>query len=256
MMNQGKADLHVHSTYSDGTATVPDVLARAAAVGLDLIAITDHDTLRGALEARRLARDFGVDVIVGEEVSTRDGHLLALFIEQELPPHRPATETIAAVHAQGGLCIAAHPYDWASASLGQAYGSVFGASPTVDHPWHTWRVDALEVFNASLAWPRGACNRIALDVAQALNIATVGGSDAHSWATIGRGYTVFPGHSADDLRRAILSNTVDWHGACWSAADYLEVGWLSVQQRSVRGALAWALADLPQVHKQHKQRMR
>lgn len=244
-MNQGKADLHVHSTFSDGTAAVTDVLARAAAIGLGLTAITDHDTMRGAWEARQLARDFGVGVIVGEEVSTHDGHLLALFIEQELPPHRPAAETIAAAHAQGGLCIAAHPYDWASASLGHAYGSMFDVSPVIEHPWHTWRVDALEVFNASLAWPRAACNRMALDVAQALNIATVGGSDAHSCATIGRGYTVFPGHSADDLRRAISNHMVGWHGACWSAADYLEVGWLSVQQRSIRGALAWALADLP-----------
>lgn len=71
-----KADLHVHTTYSDGTAGVPDILARVAASDLRVVAITDHDTINGAREARRLVRDFDIDVIVGEEVSTREGHLL------------------------------------------------------------------------------------------------------------------------------------------------------------------------------------
>ncbi len=106
-----KADLHLHTTWSDGTASVPQVLARAARAELRVIAITDHDTITGVVEARRLARDFGVEVVVGEEVSTREGHLLALFIETPVPPQRPAVETIAAVHAQGGLCVAPHPFD-------------------------------------------------------------------------------------------------------------------------------------------------
>ncbi len=113
------ADLHIHTTYSDGTATVPDVLAHVAASNLHVIAITDHDAIAGALEARQLARDFGVEVIVGEEVSTLDGHVLALFIAEFLPPGRPAAETIAGVHAQGGLCVAPHSYDWAVISLGR-----------------------------------------------------------------------------------------------------------------------------------------
>lgn len=253
-MRYGTADLHVHTDYSDGTATVLEVLARAAATGLDVVAITDHDTMRGAWEARRIAHQFGIEVIVGEEVSTRDGHLLGLFLEQELLPHRPAVETIAAVHAQGGLCIAAHPYDWASASLGHTYTR--GKFAMLDHPWHTWQVDALEVFNASLAWPRNSCNRLAQQVAQALHIPAIGGSDSHSLATIGRGYTRFPGRSADDLRRAIVHNTVSWHGTCWTAADYLEAGWVGLRQRKLRGALAWALADLPQMVRRCTERTR
>lgn len=242
MHQTGKADLHIHTTYSDGTASVCDVLERAAASHLPVIAITDHDTIDGALKGRRLARQFGVEVIIGEEVSTREGHLLALFIESELPPHRPVTETIAAVHAQGGLCIAAHPYDWASASLGQTRLRV---ADRHHHPWHVWKVDALEVFNAGLSWPRNKRNQMAQRVAQELNIPAVGGSDSHSLATVGCGYTFFPGTSADDLYRAIVGNTVSWGGTCWSAADQLQLGWLLVRRRSLRGALAWAFADLP-----------
>src|SRR5690349_4824161 len=98
-----KADLHIHTLASDGTASVEEVLTQVAASDLRVIAITDHDTLDGALEARRLAPGFGVDVIVGQEVSTREGHLLVLFVDQPLPPARPAAETIAAAHALGGL---------------------------------------------------------------------------------------------------------------------------------------------------------
>src|SRR5215813_10337077 len=111
-MNQtwSKADLHIHTTHSDGTASAREVLEYVVAqTDLRVIAITDHNTIAGALEARELAASYGIEVIVGEEVSTNEGHLLALFVEELLPPRQPAAATIAAVHAQGGLCVAAHP---------------------------------------------------------------------------------------------------------------------------------------------------
>ncbi len=95
-----KADIHIHTTYSDGTAGVEAVLEYVATrTDLRVIAITDHDTIEGALKARRLAPAYGIEVIVGEEVSTAEGHLLALFIERPLAPKQPAATTIAAVHA-------------------------------------------------------------------------------------------------------------------------------------------------------------
>src|SRR5262245_53031652 len=98
-MHYSKADIHIHTTYSDGSASVREVIEHVAqATDMRLIAITDHDTINGALLARQIASEFGIEVIVGEEVSTAEGHLLALFIERWLPPGRPAAETIAAIH--------------------------------------------------------------------------------------------------------------------------------------------------------------
>src|SRR5829696_1420809 len=115
-----KADIHVHTTYSDGHTGVEEVLEHAAqSTDLQVIAITDHDTIEGALEARSLAEEYGIEVVVGEEVSTADGELLALFIERRLPPGRPAAETIAAIHEQDGLAVAAHPYHRLAPSVGR-----------------------------------------------------------------------------------------------------------------------------------------
>jgi len=212
-----KVDLHVHTTHSDGTATVNEVLAHVAQHSdLRLIAITDHDTITGALEARSKADAYGVEVIVGEEVSTNQGHLLALFIEAALPPHRPVAETIAAVHAQGGLCIAAHPYDWLVPSLGRAGLRWRAAGQRAE-----WRLDGVESFNASLWVPRS--NSIAAAVGGELALPLLGGSDSHHLATIGLGYTRFPGSSASDLRAAIKRGQTEPGGSYWRRTHNLEV---------------------------------
>ena len=82
----GLADIHMHTLFSyDGTATVPAVLNRASQVGLDMIAITDHDEIRGALMAEQLAPKFGIQVIPGVEITTAEGDLLALSIRKLIP---------------------------------------------------------------------------------------------------------------------------------------------------------------------------
>src|SRR2546423_12588970 len=108
----GRADLHMHSTYSDGLATIEQILHRVQHhTNLDVIAITDHDVIEGALRARDLwARGrYRFDFVVGEEVSTKEGHMLALFIEKRIPPHLSIERSIDLVHEQGGLAIVAHP---------------------------------------------------------------------------------------------------------------------------------------------------
>jgi predicted metal-dependent phosphoesterase TrpH len=161
-----KADLHIHSNYSDGTASVEEILTHVAASDLRLIAITDHDRIAGAHKAKQLARSFGVEVIVGEEVSTAEGHLLALFIEQELAPGRPAAETIAAIHAQGGLAYVPHPFDR------------LHSVPDYEHLLKVIDdIDILEIFNARVAVP--GFNEEARRFAAKYRVVAGAGSDSH-----------------------------------------------------------------------------
>src|SRR5262249_39349653 len=155
-----------------------------------------------------LASAYGVEVIVGEEVSTAEGHLLALFIEHELPAGQPAAVTIADVHAQGGVCIAAHPYDWMVRSLGYA-----GLRQNCAGPDPLWPLDGIEAFNASLLIQSNKAHAAAAAVA--LGLPACGGSDAHHLATIGRGYTLFPGRTAADLHRALRLGQTRADGSFW-----------------------------------------
>lgn len=229
-----KADLHIHTSYSrDAFPEVEAVLAYAASqTDLRVIAITDHDAIEGALAARRLASAYNIEVVVGEEVSTAEGHLLALFIEEWLPPGQPAAETIAAVHAQGGVCLAAHPYGWLVDSLGWhgMHQRSSGAQPE-------WPLDGVEAFNASLWLPSN--NTRATAEGTKLNLPLCGGSDSHHLATIGLGYTLFPGTTANDLRTAIRHNRTCAGGTSWGrkhTADFLSLH-LRRKISSLKGSL-------------------
>ncbi|GAB4118287.1 MAG: CehA/McbA family metallohydrolase [Roseiflexaceae bacterium] len=190
-----KADIHIHTTYSDGMASVRAMLDQAAQLGdLRVIAITDHDNMRGA-------------IVMGCEVSSAEGHILALFIEHPITPGMSVDATIAAIHAQDGLAIAAHPY----ASFVQSVGRRMQRLDAWSAP--AWRFDAIEVFNASL-WHQ-ADNERAAHVAHQLGLPTCGGSDAHSLATLGCGYTCFAGRSAADLRQALLTGQTRPGGQPW-----------------------------------------
>src|ERR1700737_1976565 len=106
----GKADLHMHSTYRDGMATIEQILDRVhGETNLDVIALTDHDVIEGALRARELwtKGDYRFDFIVGEEISTKEGHMLALFIENRIQPGLSMERSIDLVHEKGGLAIGA-----------------------------------------------------------------------------------------------------------------------------------------------------
>jgi predicted metal-dependent phosphoesterase TrpH len=204
-----KADIHVHTSHSDGIASVHEVLERASATDLKVLAITDHDTIAGALEARALMteRTYPFELIVGCEVSTIMGHVLALFIEQPIQPGMSVEETIAAIHTQGGLAIAAHPYGKLVNSVGKRL-EAYARKPEA-----RWRFDALEVFNASL-WNADDNDRAAIAAAM-LGLPACGGSDSHSLPTIGLGYTCFPGQSAADLQAAIRAGRIQPGGSRW-----------------------------------------
>lgn len=225
-----KADLHIHTTYSDGTATVAETLTYAVEhTDLRVIAITDHDCIDGALEACRIAPRYGIDVIPGIEVSTANGHLLALFVHKPIPAHRPVKETIDLIHEMGGLAVAPHPFDRLVPSLGNA-GSMF----------ECWDFDALEVFNAGVYWTQRGANNRAQDYAGSRQLPMLGNSDSHSLSTIGQGYTRFEGRSANDVYHAIKNGKVTWGGQYWRAQQHAGAIWRSIRQRGLFRLLYWA----------------
>jgi len=207
---QGKADLHIHSHYSkDSFASLKNILKTAQKEGLDVIAITDHDEVKGAKEAQAMAPEFGLEVVVGEEIETREGDLLALFIDDKISSGRPITETIKEVHKQGGLAVVPHP---SNLLLG---GVSLNVIVKVSH-----QLDGIELFNGS--WLGKIKRKKSKELNKAiLNLAAVGGSDAHLARQVGSGYTIFPGKSKEDLYRAIKEKTTTTAGTSWSYWDRL-----------------------------------
>lgn len=202
----GKADLHIHTTYSyDSSCTVPAVLDWAANIaGLDVIAITDHDVFDGALEAVDLAPHYGIQVIPGCEITTTEGHLLGLFMKKAVPAGHSLLETVLSVGEQGGLCVAAHPL----ARLVQSISAESLRAVLQD-------TDASQVLVGMETWNTGVfyqgSNQRAQQLNSELNISATGGSDSHVVWTVGFGYTEFPGCSAQDVRHALLEGSTTAH---------------------------------------------
>ncbi len=205
----GRADLHIHTLASDGTSGLDEVLHHAVNVaGLDVIAITDHERIDAAFAARAMAADRGlpIEIVVGEEVTTLGGHLLALWIDRPVRSLRTLRSTIVAIHEQGGIAIPAHPLvPYPLCAQGFALRRLLADPDPRVHP------DGLETFNpTALGRPSHArVVRFAADY----GLAAVGNSDAHAAAAIGTGYTTFPGRTADELRTAILERQTHWHGS-------------------------------------------
>lgn len=205
----GRADLHIHTLASDGTDGIAAILDRAEqTTNLDVIAITDHERIDAALAARAMAREqkLRVEVVVGEEVSTLGGHLLALFIAERIRPLRTLRTTIGEIHEQGGLAIPAHPLvPYPLCAQGWVLRRLLAdRDPRV-------RPDAIEAFNPTM-FGRPWHGRV-VRFAGEHGLATVGNSDAHEAAAVGTGWTSFPGRTADDLRAAILGHETRHHGS-------------------------------------------
>jgi predicted metal-dependent phosphoesterase TrpH len=211
----GFADLHIHSVYSwDGTSTISAILKYASDFTyLDVIAITDHDCLEGALEAVHSAPRYGIEVIPGCEISTAEGHLLALFIERSIPPGLSLVETVRRVGGQGGLCIAAHPGVPTKNSLSLA--AIHGA---LQDPQIAQILVGIECYNGGLLF--NGVNHEALQMAKACRRAATASSDSHVLKTIGRGATEFPGFFAKDLQRALTCGATHiWRGRVTSGLE-------------------------------------
>jgi predicted metal-dependent phosphoesterase TrpH len=179
-MTRAFVDLHCHSRGSFDSLSSPRDLVKAAAQrGLTHLAITDHDRIDVAQEARELA-PVGLTVIVGEEVKTRDGDLICLFLERVIPPGLSVADTIAAAREQGGLVGIPHPFDRQRRSILRD-AAMASLAPAVD-----W----VETHNARVV---GRGNEEAAEFALEHRLPGVSVSDAHSIMEVGVAYTALEG---------------------------------------------------------------
>ncbi|CAN5590614.1 hypothetical protein BH23CHL8_BH23CHL8_20120 [soil metagenome] len=212
----GKADTHIHTLASDGVSDVEAILRRAVKLGLDVIAITDHERIDAAVAAQSIAiaRDLPVEVIVGEEISTRGGHLVGLFLEERIRPWQALRTSVAQVHEQGGLAIVAHPLvPYPLCASARSIRRLMAEADPLYHP------DALEAFNPTTA--RMPPSRRVPGFAEELGLAGVAASDAHRASRVGRAFTTFPGRSAADFRRAIAARDTGWGGEAYTWREQL-----------------------------------
>lgn len=196
-----RADTHVHTRYSgigtlgplrfpESVARPEDVVKNARSIGDDVLCITDHDSIRGALEAQKIARNFDdIEVVVGEEITTADGEIIGLWLNELIQPGLSAEETIDIIRSQGGITVAPHPFSLHVNAVGDLV--------------YDLDLDAIETINAGHIDPYA--NKTAQEAAMRLNRwATLGASDAHSLPTMGHAWTEFKGEGAEGLRKAIL----------------------------------------------------
>lgn len=188
-------DLHTHTRYSSRCGVVePEQLVKTAILkGLDGIAVTDHDTIEGAVEARKFETP-EFKVIIGCEIKTTSGELIGLFLQEEIESREPI-EVIREIHAQGGIVVVPHPFDRFRSSRFDLLNEILK------------HVDAIEVFNSRCISNKSneLARNFVIKHTKTSNISMVGGSDAHYLGEVGRGYT-----KISDTRDVGKSDTADW----------------------------------------------
>lgn len=239
----GKADLHIHSAAGDGMATPAQILEYVEhQTDLDLIAITDHDMLEGALEAREIVArgNSRVQFIVGCEITTLEGHILAYDIERPIRMLQPLGRTLQLIHEQGGFAVVPHPMSWLTRSLGRR-----GIMRVMNSAQAGVHLDGIEIINPSFAGRIVYQKILALN--EQLHLPETAGSDSHTLDTIGSAYTQFEGHTTDDFRRSLKAGTTTVKGEFWGVPEHrrlakiagqqLYKAWVAVPSRHIRRAL-------------------
>ena len=200
----GTADPHCHTSASDGMVSPAELVAAAVSAGLDLIAITDHDTMAAAEEVAARGAEAGLEVVKGEEVTTRwPGltHVVAWFLEAPVRSGMSLAGTVAAIHEQGGLAVIPHPF------MPTYFASCQPAM--LERLIAVCAVDAIEVVHTAPTTPARSRQLQRFYAANQARLgAAVGGSDCHFGIhDIGRAVTRYPGRTAADFRRAVEERT-------------------------------------------------
>jgi len=183
---QLKIDLHIHTHYSHDSLITPEELVfYAKKRGLDGVAVTDHDRLDGAL---KIAKETDFLIIPGMEISSLNGHVIGLNLQEPIPSKLSVNETVDKIHESDGIAVACHPVTSFKGSLGRHINSKF---------------DAVEVINSS-AIPFNYSVRRSREIASRLGISCVAGSDAHYGPEIGYAYTLVDAElEVDEIVKAI-----------------------------------------------------
>jgi predicted metal-dependent phosphoesterase TrpH len=227
----GRADLHMHTTVSDGRATVEEVLERICQRGdLDVIAITDHDRLEGSLWAYAHRNQYPFEIIPGVEVTSAEGHVLGLWVTEPVPKNLSLGETAAAIHEQGGIAIVAHPFELI---VTRVMIRRYLTDPAV---LIQSGIDAVEVINAGAITPGN--NWLARRTFGKLGLPLVGNSDSHLPETIGSAVTRFKGKTAADLRESLELGTTAAEGKQWPITTYLKLLPTEIHRRRRKSSAA------------------
>jgi len=182
-----KYDLHIHTHNSACSILKPKTILKIAKrIGLNGIAITDHNTIKGGLEVYKINKDKDFEVIPGIEVNTNRGHVLGLYINKEISS-KEFFDVIDEIKKQGGIAVIAHPFRL----IPHLRSNLKGIKPKE-------YLDAVECYNARTSY---FGNRSAMKFAEKFNLSKTAGSDAHFFFEIGRGITLFDGDFTNAVRK-------------------------------------------------------
>jgi predicted metal-dependent phosphoesterase TrpH len=179
-----KADFHIHTAYSrDCTMSLEQIIARCLEVGINCLAVADHNAIEGAIKLKEMAP---FPIIVSEEILTSDGEIIGMFLTQEIPRKLSAKETVARIKAQGGLVCIPHPCDRLRFSVfrNQVFEDIMP------------EVDIIEVFNARSLVPGSSAR--AWELARKYGKLASAGSDAHTPSEIGNACVEMPEFNGKD----------------------------------------------------------
>ena len=190
-----KADLHIHTAYSpDSVTSLQQVIAHCRKNEINCVAVTDHNSILGALKLREMAP---LTVIVGEEIMTRSGEIIGYFLDEEIPARLPAEEVVRRIKAQGGLVCIPHPFDRLRRS------AIRRETLEALLPY----IDIIEVFNSRVLLSQD--NISARVFAAANELLGSAGSDAHIASEIGGAYVEMPDfNDAEEFRLALAQGVL------------------------------------------------
>jgi predicted metal-dependent phosphoesterase TrpH len=220
-------ELHAHSAASyDGRDPVELLLEQAESIGLDALAVTDHDEIAASLKAVDLAEEYDIVGIPGMEVSTADGHVLALGVDELIPAGRSFQDTLDTIREQGGIAVVPHPYQESrSGVLGKISENELTAA------------DAIEVYNSRLL--TGRANRQAQQFAIEHDMPMTAGSDAHICEMVGQAVTLVdaPEPTVSAILDAIEDGQTDIDGTRtpWRISFRQALGGIKRRLRHLRG---------------------